>query len=303
VIEQLPASLAGERLDRVVALVAGVSRSVATELVAAGSVTVNDQVVRSRTHRVAADDVIEVDDDALDVDTSPRAEGGIEFAVVHVDDDVIVVDKPAGLVVHPGAGNIDGTLVNALLARYPEIASVGDPERPGIVHRLDKGTSGLLMVARTSVAYDSLVEQLAERRVGRVYRTLVWGEVADDDGVVDAPIGRSVRTPTKMAVSARGRAARTRYHVERRYHDPVTVTELTCVLETGRTHQIRVHLEAIGHPVVGDERYRGVRPGLASPRPWLHAASLSFDHPTTGEPMSFTSPVPADLAAVLTELR
>jgi 23S rRNA pseudouridine1911/1915/1917 synthase len=159
------------------------------------------------------------------------------------------------------------------------------------------------MVARTEVAYDSLVEQLADRRVDRQYRTLVWGHLESPRGVVDAPIGRSPKHPTKMAVTERGKPARTRYEVVRPFVEPVEVSELTCRLETGRTHQIRVHLAAIGHPVVGDDRYRGVRQSLVCPRPFLHAELLGFAHPVTGAPLQFTSPLPDDLVQVLAPLR
>src|SRR5439155_23772111 len=176
-----------------------------------------------------------------------------------------VVDKPPDLVVHPGAGNAAGTMVAGLLARFPELAGVGEADRPGVVHRLDKGTSGLLVVARTPAAYESLVGQLSSRSVERRYRTLVWGWPEPTTGLVDAPIGRSRRDPTRMAVAAGGREARTGYETERRYHEPVEAALLECRLETGRTHQIRVHLAAIGHPVVGDARYRGARSSFRSP--------------------------------------
>jgi len=221
------------------------------------------------------------------------------------DDDVIVVDKPSGLVVHPGAGNMEGTLVNGLLARYPEMAGVGSAVRPGIVHRLDLGTSGALAVARTQVAYDSLVGQLAERTVGRRYLALVWGRPEAPTGVVDAPIGRSTKDRTRMAVIGSGRPARTHYDVEETRVEPVT-SLLRCRLETGRTHQIRVHLSAIGHPLVGDRAYGGEREGLpeGSPldRPFLHAAHLAFDHPVTGERMAFDAPLPVDLLGLLERL-
>ena len=240
--------------------------------------------------------------DALDDDRTPRADAAVEFSVVHDDPDIVVIDKPAGLVVHPGAGNLDGTLVNGLLARYPEIATVGEPDRPGIVHRLDKGTSGLLVVARTERAYESLVGQLSERTASRGYVALAWGHVDPPRGLIDAPIARSDREPTRMAVSEHGRDARTRYVVERTFDEPVPTSLLTCHLETGRTHQIRVHLAAIDHPVVGDDRYRGKRGRITVDRPFLHAASLAFDHPATGERVSFSSSLPADLAAVLATL-
>jgi 23S rRNA pseudouridine1911/1915/1917 synthase len=206
--------------------------------------------------------------------------------------------------VHPGAGRSTGTLVHGLLAAYPEIAGVGgDPSRPGIVHRLDKGTSGLLLVARTPRAHEALVAALSARSVHRRYRALVWGHVAAASGLIDAPIGRSAREPTRMSVDVRGKEARTRYEVLRHATEPVEVTELACTLETGRTHQIRVHLRSIGHPVVGDARYDGNRQSLPLHRPFLHAEGLALDHPVTGQPLRFESPLPADLQAVLSSLR
>jgi 23S rRNA pseudouridine1911/1915/1917 synthase len=233
----------------------------------------------------------------------------VRFEVVHQDADVIVVDKPAGLVVHPGAGHRTGTLVHGLLARFPELPAVadavgGDPDRPGIVHRLDRGTSGLMVVARSPDAYRSLVSQLGDRRMSRSYRVLVLGAVDGGSGVVDAPIGRSVSSPTRMAVSRRGKEARTRYRVEQRFAEPAPTTLMTATLETGRTHQIRVHLSAIGHPVVGDEVYARGRslPGSTVTRPFLHAFSLGLEHPGTGERTTWTSELPSDLADQLRQL-
>ena len=195
----------------------------------------------------------------------------VPIVVVYEDDDLVVVDKPAGLVVHPGAGHRDGTLVNGLLARY-DLAAVGEPARPGIVHRLDRETSGLLVVARTPAAYDGLVRALAAHEVERRYDAVVVGAPESTHGTVDAPIGRSVRNPTRMAVRTGGREARTHYEVVDRYDD---TARLAVSLETGRTHQIRVHLAAIGHPVLGDPVYGRTDPRIA--RPFLHAAELAFD--------------------------
>ncbi len=221
------------------------------------------------------------------------------MSIAYEDDDVVVVDKPAGLVVHPGAGHITGTLVHGLLARYPELASVGAVERPGIVHRLDKDTSGLLLVARTDTAYRSLTNQLKDRSITRRYVALVWGQLEAPRGVIDAPIGRSARTPTRMTVSARGRDARTSYEVIEEYAEPVAASLVSCSLDTGRTHQIRVHLAAIGHPVVGDDRYGGKREPAANLRRFfLHAAQLGFDHPRTGVRIELESPLPDDLVRV-----
>ena len=295
---EVPLALDGERLDRVVSLLWGLARGDAATLVAAGDVRVGGRPVLVRGRRLASGDVVEVDLPEREEAPSLAPEPGIDVPVVAVDEHVVVVDKPAGLVVHPGAGHATGTLVNGLLARWPELAGVGDPARPGIVHRLDAGTSGLLVVARTAPAYASLVAQLAARTVERHYLALVWGWVEAPAGMVDAPVGRAARDRTQMAVSAGGREARTRYKVVARYAEPAPVTLLECWLETGRTHQIRVHLAAIGHPVVGDSRYRGARPSLPVDRPFLHAFELGFDHPATGDRQQYSSPLPPDLEDV-----
>ncbi|MDP2290918.1 MAG: RluA family pseudouridine synthase [Actinomycetota bacterium] len=296
--EEIPAALAGERLDRIVSLITDCSRSDAAVLVAAGGASIDGEVHMVGKLRVREGQIVAVDPALLPVTAPPAADPSVVFTVVHVDEHLIVIDKPAGLVVHPGAGHLDGTLVNGLLARFPEIATVGEPHRPGIVHRLDVGTSGLLAVAHTQRAYHSLVDALAARDVGRVYRTLVWGHLANPVGVVDAPIGRDHRDAMRMAVVVDGKPARTRYRVLREYRTPTEASALECRLETGRTHQIRVHLAAIGHPVVGDGAYGGVRTGITPPRPFLHAAALELVHPVTGEALEFSSPLPDDLAAV-----
>jgi 23S rRNA pseudouridine1911/1915/1917 synthase len=300
--EVVPRALDGQRLDRVVALVAGCSRAAAAALVDGGSVVVGGRPVTSRSHRVTDGDVLEVAVPEPAARAGLVADPAVPVPVVHEDPDLVVVDKPAGLVVHPGAGQGVGTLVHGLLARYPEIRSVGQEDRPGIVHRLDRGTSGLLLVARSPAAYDALVGMLARHEVDRRYRVLVWGAPGSPTGMVDAPIGRSGRDRTRMAVSLRGKEARTRYEVIRTFHEPVVVTEMWCRLETGRTHQIRVHLASIGHPVVGDGRYGGARQSLPLDRPFLHAERLDLAHPVTGEALSFSSPLPVDLAAVLSGL-
>jgi 23S rRNA pseudouridine1911/1915/1917 synthase len=299
---EVPALLDGVRVDRGVAMLANVSRTAATELIAAGRVLVDGVAVgvgRTVLRQGAT----------LTVDLLPlggaevEAEAGVLFRVVHADDAVAVVDKPPGLVVHPGAGHRSGTLVGGLLARFPDLGDlVADgvcaPDRPGIVHRLDKGTSGLLAVARTADAYASLVAQLADRSMERRYLALVEGTVADDRGEVDAPIGRSTRTPTKMAIAAGGRAARTGYTVLERRDEPRPTTLLELRLQSGRTHQIRVHMAAIGHPVVGDARYGTVDRRLPSGRFFLHAFHLGFVHPVSGERVEFSSPLPPDLEAI-----
>ena len=296
--EEIPPALAGERLDRIVALVTDASRSDAAALVAAGGVLVDGVVSVSGKQRLQLGQVIEVDERMLPVAEVPAADPTIAVDVVYDDQHVIVVDKPAGLVVHPGAGNPTGTLVNGLLARYPEIAGIGEPHRPGIVHRLDIGTSGLMVVARSVRAYHSLVYALAQRDVGRVYRTMVWGHLDNATGVIDAPIGRDHRDPMRMAIVVDGKSARTRYQVLAEYDSPARASSLECRLESGRTHQIRVHLSAVGHPVVGDGTYGGSRHAIHTPRPFLHAAELSFVHPIDTQPMHFVSPMPHDLAAV-----
>jgi len=298
----VPASLDGVRVDKAVALVADLSRSTVTALVAEGRVRIDGVTVRSRSAALRLGQVLEVDHREEGAPAAPAGDAEVSFEVVFADDDVIVVDKPAGLVVHPGPGHRTGTLVHGLLARFPDIGALpqavgSDPERPGIVHRLDRGTSGLMVVARTPRAYHSLVDQLSRRDVTRSYRALVLGSVDGTSGLVDAPIGRSVSSPTRMAVSRKGKAARTRYHVDRRFGEPVPTTLLTATLETGRTHQIRVHLTAIGHPLVGDDVYGQGRPlpGAVIARPFLHAAGLTFLHPGTGEAVSWTSELPDDL--------
>jgi 23S rRNA pseudouridine1911/1915/1917 synthase len=259
---------------------------------------VDDEVVYQRSRRVHEGEELVVAGFERETEHVPGAEPSVRFDILYADDDVLVIDKPSGLVVHPGAGNQTGTLVNGLLASHPEIAGVGSAARPGIVHRLDMGTSGALAVARTQMAYDSLVAQLADRSVGRRYQALSWGHFEAVKGVVDAPVGRSPKDRTRMAVVGSGRPARTGYEVSAAWASPA-VSLVTCTLETGRTHQIRVHLSAIGHPLLGDGTYGGERSGLVLDRPFLHAAHLSFDHPATGERLEFDSPLPADLRAVL----
>jgi 23S rRNA pseudouridine1911/1915/1917 synthase len=284
-------------------LVRGLIRAGASALIAVGAVRVDGQPVVVRSARLQEGDELEVDTAEASPPEPLIAEPDVELDVVHADEALLVIDKPPGLVVHPGAGQPTGTLVHGLLARFPEVEGVGpDPVRPGIVHRLDKGTSGLLLVARTDAAHRALVDALAGRRVHRRYRALAWGAFDAPRGLIDAPIGRSARTPTRMTVDERGKEARTRYEVVRTFAEPVEVTELRCTLDTGRTHQIRVHLRSIGHPVVGDARYDGARQSLPVARPFLHAEHLELAHPTSGEPLTFDSRLPPDLQAVLAGL-
>ena len=297
--EQVPPALAGERLDRIVALMLDVSRSLAQQVVEAGGASVDGDVETVGRIRMHEGQVVSVDEGRLPRSEPPAADPSVTFGVVHVDDSIIVVDKPAGLVVHPGAGNDEGTLVNGLLALHPELAGVGDPVRPGIVHRLDAGSTGLLVVARTEEARLHLIDQFVDHSAGRTYLALVWGRPEAPHGVIDAPIGRSHRDPMRMAVVADGRDARTEYEVGVSHSDRGEPTLLECRLETGRTHQIRVHLSSIGHPLVGDPWYGQRRPTLGLDRPFLHASRLELEHPATGERVAFESPLPADLRGVL----
>jgi len=313
---QVPATSHGERLDRFLATAqTDLSRSRLQTLILAGHVSVNGRPARA-SQRLR-------DGDWVALEAPPAAEGPaleaepLPIPVVFEDEHLLVIDKPAGLVVHPGAGVPRGTLANALLHHAPSIRGVGGADRPGIVHRLDKDTSGLLVVAKTARVHRALVEMMRRRAVRRIYRALVWGDPGAESGVIDAPVGRDPRQRKRMAVVTRGgRAALTRWRVSERF-GPVTLLELR--LESGRTHQIRVHLAHLRLPVVGDPTYGG-RPkkqlsadqrqrSLAAdlleclPRQALHAAELAFTHPVTGEERTFTSPDPPDLTAALARLR
>ncbi len=299
----VPALLDGVRVDRGIAMVAGVSRAAAAEFIESGRVLLEGSPVSSGSGRLREGATLTVRLPEAG-DAGVVAEPDVQFEVVFADELVAVVDKPAGLVVHPGAGHDAGTLVGGLLSRFPDLAElvhsgVCAADRPGIVHRLDKGTSGLLAVARTEEAYRALVEQLTTRVMERRYLALVDGVVAEDRGEVEAPIGRSARTPTKMAVTAGGKPARTTYTVRERRAGQAPTTLLELALHSGRTHQIRVHMAAIGHPVVGDARYGVPDKRLGAGRFFLHAFRLAFVHPGTGARMEFSSPLPADLRAYL----
>jgi 23S rRNA pseudouridine1911/1915/1917 synthase len=310
----VPESLSGERVDRAVAMLSGVPRSVAAEMVEGGAVAVDGVEARRGSRPLVAGQRLQASVPAARV---PRLvpDDTVAFTVLYEDPHLLVIDKPAGLVVHHGAGHRSRTLVDGLVARYPDIAELaasgtGDPTRPGIVHRLDKGTSGLVVVARTAAAHGFLASQFKEHSAGRTYRAVVAGIVTEDAGVVDAPIGRSTRRPTRMAVRASGRGARTRFEVLDRYSSGVDASLLEVTLDTGRTHQVRVHLAAIGHPVIGDDRYAGAAPrpvavkeALAPGRLFLHACRLSLDHPEGGDRRTWESPLPADLEAVIGRLR
>jgi 23S rRNA pseudouridine1911/1915/1917 synthase len=303
ITEVVPPVLDGERLDRVVALIADVSRAQAAQLVTLGAVQVDEIPILVGRHKVKEGQVLWVDESQVQHPQPPTADPRVAFEVVFVDDDIIVVNKPAGLVVHPGAGNPDQTMVNGLLAQFPEVAGVGDPMRPGIVHRLDAGSSGLLVVARTQEALHDLIEQFSDHLATRRYVALVWGHPSAPHGIVDAPIGRDRRDPLKMAVVANGRYARTEYQLLEVFHRPTDLALLECHLHTGRTHQIRVHLTSIGHPLVGDSTYGDRRPILGLSRPFLHAQELTITHPRSGEEMKFSVPLAQDLEEKLAELR
>ena len=290
----IPLELAGLRLDQALAkLLPGESRSRLMKLIESGHVRVDGGPAAGRMKLKSGEDVA--------VTLVPRASGeahraeAIALAIVHEDDDIVVIDKPAGLVVHPGSGNWEGTMLNALLHHVPRVA---DLPRAGIVHRLDKDTSGLLVVAKNERAQLELVRQLQARTVKRTYLALVRGHVADE-GTVDAPVGRHPVHRTRMAVVAGGKPAITHYRVRESLPEH---TLLECELETGRTHQIRVHLASIGHPLEGDPLYAG-RGAAKLGRQALHAWKLAFRHPASGAAVRFDSPVPADFRALLKQLR
>ena len=280
---------AGGRLDRVLAeLDPDLSRSLAGRIARQGAALHNGRPARP-SERVVAGDLLEYEVPEPD-ELEPAAEP-IPLTIVYADGDLVVVDKPPGMVVHPAAGHHTGTLVHALLGLGGPWSAVGGEARPGIVHRLDKGTSGLLIAARNDGAHRALAAQLADRRLSRTYLCVVRGEVRQDEGVLEGPIGRHPRDRLRMAVVEGGRPARTRYRVLGRRRGS---TLLQCDLETGRTHQIRVHCTALGHPIVGDDLYGRRRPGEPD-RPLLHAWRLRFQHPRTGEMMEFEGPPPHDL--------
>jgi len=301
IVEVVPGALDGERLDRIVALIGDLSRADAASVIRRGGVRVDGADADAGKARLAAGQTVELDPAAFPRVELPQPDGDVNFSVIHEDTSVIVIDKPAGLVVHPGAGNPTGTLANGLLARYPELEGVGDPMRPGIVHRLDAGSSGLLVVARTQAAADALISQFADHSATRRYRAVVWGVPDAPHGIIDAPIGRSRSDPLRMAVVADGRPSRTDYQVVGSYRSPAEVSQLECRLETGRTHQIRVHLSSINHPLVGDPVYGQRRPTLGLSRPFLHAAELAFAHPDGGRRVTFSSPLAPDLQTWLDE--
>jgi 23S rRNA pseudouridine1911/1915/1917 synthase len=291
---EVDAAAAGERLDQLLADPLG-SRSAAQRAIDAGLVTVDGEA-RPKRHRVAAGERIEVAPAPEAGSAAGGAAGEVPFEVVYEDEHLLVLDKPAGVVVHPARGHRGATLAEALAGRAEGGA---DPARAGIVHRLDKDTSGLLVVAKSEAVHRRLQELIRRRELRREYLALVEGCPPARSGTIDAPIGRDRRVRTRMSTDTDApRAARTHFALERAY---VGFALLRVTLETGRTHQIRVHLQAIGHPVAGDPEY-GTAGQLGVTRQFLHAARLAFAHPVTGEPLDLTSPLPADLQAVLDRL-
>jgi 23S rRNA pseudouridine1911/1915/1917 synthase len=292
----VPPQLGGLRFDQALARVfPQYSRSRLQAWLKSGHITLDGERAEAR-HPVSGGERIVLEPPPLPEAAAPQAQR-MPLRIVHEDADLIVIDKPAGLVVHPGAGQPDRTLLNALLAHAPRLAGV---PRAGIVHRLDKDTSGLLVVAKNVEAQADLARQLAERSMRRLYFAVVQGD-PPASGVIDAAIGRDVRSRVRMAVSHRGKPARTAYRVIERFGHAAL---LECRLETGRTHQIRVHLQHIRHPLVGDPVYRrGTRHGLSFPRQALHAGELTLTHPRTRKVMTWRAPLPRDMKRLLDSLR
>ncbi len=297
----------GMRLDRfLVSVLPSLSRSQIQRLIHDGQVQIDSRGTRpNQSVKVGQQISVKIQEP---VDASTQAEA-LPLPILYQDRDIVVVDKPAGMVVHPAAGHASGTLVNALLHHIDDLSGIGGEKRPGIVHRLDRGTSGLMVVAKNDLAHEELARQFRDREVEKEYIALVWGDVHAGRRI-DSPIGRDSVNRKKMSARAR----RSREAVTRIVGaEPLTpaLTLVQVAIHTGRTHQIRVHLSAIGHPVVGDSLYGGLRrrvPGDVRSvahlqRPFLHAARLAFQHPTEHRKMEFTSPLPDDLQAVLDELR
>ncbi len=302
---------AGRRLDLVLSARLDRSRSACAALIKQGMVRVDGRAAKA-AHIVASGERVET---TLPPPVEPSARPEhIPLAIVYRDDDIAVIDKPAGMATHPAPGSPRGTLVNALLAALGPLPAINGVLRPGIVHRLDKDTSGLIVVATSERAMRALSKAIAQREVRRDYVALVWGAPSSPSGVIDAPIGRDPTARTKFAVREDGKRAVTRYRVAERFpigtdkrrraaSESNEITLLALRLVTGRTHQIRVHCAAIGHPIVGDALYGPGRPDLGVHRQMLHAARLSFVHPVTAEPMSFEAPLPSDFAALVERLR
>ena len=289
---------AGVRLDAFLSADGALTRSQAARLIAEGRVRVNGKPA-AKSARLSGGETVTVDVPQLRETALPPQD--IPLDVVYEDDDVIVVNKPTGLVVHPAPGHPDGTLVNALLHHCGDsLSGIGGEKRPGIVHRIDRDTSGLIIAAKNDAAHLALSTQLKDHSLSRTYECLVTGNMKQDSGTVDAPIGRSSADRKKMAVVPTGRRAVTHWEVVARYPG---VTHLRCRLETGRTHQIRVHMAYIGHPILGDTVYGAKKPVPGLTGQCLHAAGLRFVHPRTGEPVELHCPLPPEFTAMLQKLQ
>lgn len=283
------------RIDKVLtSLEPEITRSQLKNLINDGHVTVNGQPVKPKYKVQAGDKISLVKPEPQSLELTPE---NIPLDIVYEDDDVIVVNKPQGMVVHPAPGHPNHTLVNALLYHSP-LSTINGTFRPGIVHRIDKDTSGLLMVAKNDLAHQSLAEQLRNKTNKREYLALVYGQIKEDEGTIDAPLGRNPQDRKKQAVVKSGRHAVTHFKVMKRYDN---FTLVKCILETGRTHQIRVHMKYIGHPLVGDPLY-GPRKVIGKDGQFLHAALLGFKHPRTGEEMVFEAPLPENFQKMLDKL-
>ncbi len=288
----------GLRLDSFVteAFDSAYSRSFYKRLIDDGKVTVNGKVITKAGTKLAAGDLVEADIPAPVEDESFVAQD-IPLDIVYEDSDLLVINKPQGMVVHPAAGHSDGTLVNALLAHCKdELSDINGVLRPGIVHRIDKDTSGLMLACKNNFTHLKLADMLSRHEIVREYRALVYGFVKEDKGMIDAPIGRSSNDRRKMAVNKDGKSAVTHFEVVERLGD---ITDLKLILETGRTHQIRVHMAYIGHPVVGDPVYAARRKNYGLSGQALHSRAITFVHPRTGETMHFEVDIPDYYKAVL----
>lgn len=293
---RIEASVVGQRLDKAVAELTDLSRSLANEQIKDARILVNGQAKKAK-YAVKEGDIIyyELPEPEV-VEYVPE---DIPLEIVYQDEDVAVINKPQGMVVHPSAGHTSGTLVNALMYHIKDLSGINGVLRPGIVHRIDKDTSGLLMIAKNDQAHVALADELKDKKSLRKYWAIVHGNLPNDRGVIEAPIGRSEKDRKKQAVTAKGKLALTRFQVLERFGD-YTLVELQ--LETGRTHQIRVHMAYIGHPVAGDEVY-GPRKTLKGHGQFLHARTLGFTHPRTGEVLEFTAEAPAIFQETLEKLR
>ena len=293
---RIEASIAGQRLDKAVAELTDLSRSLANEQIKDGQILVNGQAKKAK-YSVKEGDVISYE--LPEPEVVEYVPEDIPLEIVYQDEDVAVVNKPQGMVVHPSAGHTSGTLVNALMYHIKDLSGINGVLRPGIVHRIDKDTSGLLMIAKNDQAHVALADELKDKKSLRKYWAIVHGNLPNDRGVIEAPIGRSEKDRKKQAVTAKGKPALTRFQVLERFGD-YSLVDLQ--LETGRTHQIRVHMAYIGHPVAGDEVY-GPRKTLKGHGQFLHARTLGFTHPRTGEVLEFTAEAPAIFQETLAKLR